>query len=197
MSSFSRLESTRRSQGYQFVAGLDEVGRGAWAGPLVAAAVILKPYARLPNLRDSKQLSVRQRESFSKKILTAVVAYAYGVVECDEIDTIGIARANQEAFRRALKSLKPRADYALADYFSVAQCVCPVEGIKGGDERVRVIAAASVIAKVYRDYLMTEAEARFPGYGFADHKGYGTATHRRALKKLGPSPFHRRSFAVY
>ncbi len=137
MSSFARLESARRSQGYELIGGIDEVGRGAWAGPLVAAAIILKPYARLPDLRDSKQLTRLQRENYVLKIARGAVTYRWGVVSAREIDDIGIAEANRLAFRRAINALSPKPDYVLADYFSLDGWECPVEGIKGGDERVR------------------------------------------------------------
>lgn len=193
---FKAVESYRRQQGFTLIAGLDEVGRGAWAGPLIAAAVILKPYVKLPDLRESKQVTPRQREIWSKRIIARAIGYSYGVVDEKEIDKYGIAAANEIAFRRALQKLMPRPDYALADYFSVDDCCCPVEGVKGGDENVRVIAAASIIAKVYRDNILKEAEKIYSGYGFQDHKGYGTAAHRRAIKKLGLSPYHRRSFEI-
>lgn len=193
---FRPLESYRRQQGYQLVAGLDEVGRGAWAGPLVAAALILKPYAKLPDLRESKQVTPRQRERWSIRIMARALGYGLGLVNEKEIDEHGIARANEIAFRRALASLRPKPDYALADYFSVSDCCCPVEGIKGGDEGVRVIAAASIIAKVHRDRLLVEADQRYPGYGFAEHKGYGTAAHRRAIRQHGLSLYHRTTFSI-
>lgn len=193
---FRQLESQRRRQGYQLIAGLDEVGRGAWAGPLVAAAVVLKPHAQLPNLRDSKQVTPLGRERWSKKILSVATAYGYGVVTHKEIDRIGIGEANRLAFRRALEALQPQPDYALADYFSVDGAVCPIEGVLHGDRDIRVIAAASIVAKVYRDALLVAIEKRYPGYGFAEHKGYGTAVHRRAIKKLGLSPYHRKSFDI-
>ncbi len=197
MTIFARTESYRKSQGYELIAGIDEVGRGAWAGPLVAAAVILKPYARLPDLRESKQLTPRQRNIFALKIARGAVAYAWGVVGAREIDSIGIAQANELAFRRALAALQPEPQYVLADYFSLDGFATPVEGIKGGDERVRVVAAASVVAKVCRDEMMNLAERHFPNYGFAEHKGYGTAAHRKAIKKYGPSSWHRQSFNIF
>lgn len=194
--SFTQLESARRAAGYEWIGGIDEVGRGAWAGPLVAAAVILKPYARLPDLKDSKQLTALQRHNYVLKISRGAVAYRWGVVSAREIDVIGIAEANRLAFRRAIEALSPQPNYMLADYFSLNDCACPVEGVKGGDERIRVVAAASVLAKVFRDEIMNIAERHYPGYGFVDHKGYGTATHRWAIKKLGPSSWHRRSFQL-
>ena len=197
MPPFRQTERYRRSQGYRLVAGIDEVGRGAWAGPLVAAALILKPYARLPNLKDSKQLTPRQRRMFAIKIAHGALVYRWGIVQAREIDDIGIAKANELAFRRALEALRPRPHYVLADFFSLNNFRSPVEGIFGGDEKVRVIAAASVLAKVFRDDLMALADRHYPGYDFHKHKGYGTAAHRQAIKKLGPSAWHRLSFDVY
>lgn len=197
MTSFRPLESRRRAQGFEIIAGIDEVGRGAWAGPLVAAAVILRPYARLPGIRDSKKLSASQRQRFALRVAAGALAIGYGVVSQRDIDAHGISAANQEAFRRAVASLAMRPSLAVADYFSVAGGVCAIEGIRGGDEHVRVIAAASVLAKVYRDALMDEVDRVWPVYGFRDHKGYGTATHRRAIARFGPSPWHRHSFALF
>ncbi len=193
---FTKIESARRAAGYTLVGGIDEVGRGAWAGPLVAAVVILKPYARLPDLKDSKQLTALQRKKYVLKIARGATAYRWGMVSAQEIDTIGIAEANRLAFRRAIAALAPKPDYVLADYFSLDGCACPVEGIKGGDERIRVVAAASVLAKVCRDEMMNLAERHYPGYGFAEHKGYGTSAHRRAIKKYGLSSWHRQSFQL-
>ncbi|KKU48631.1 MAG: Ribonuclease HII [Parcubacteria group bacterium GW2011_GWA2_46_9] len=194
MSIFKPIESYRRRQGYQLVAGLDEVGRGAWAGPLVAAALILKPYVKLPDLRDSKQVTPLARARWAKRIISRAISFSYGLVSEKEIDKVGISEANNLAFRRAVSGLKPQPDYVLADYFSVENCFCPIEGVRDGDKCVRVIAAASIIAKVYRDAILIKADRRFPGYSFAEHKGYGTAAHRRVIKKLGLSPYHRKSF---
>ena len=196
MSIFKPIESYRRQQGYELIAGLDEVGRGAWAGPLVAAALILKPYIKLPDLRESKQVTALARQRWAKRILERAIAFGYGIVNEREIDQIGISKANDLAFRRAVKKLNPQPHYVLADYFSIDKFLCPIEGVKDGDQCVRVIAAASIIAKVYRDAILVKAEQEFPGYGFAEHKGYGTAAHRRAIKKLGISLFHRKSFQL-
>ena len=193
---FRRVESYRHRQGYELIAGLDEVGRGAWAGPLVAAALILKPYCKLPDLRDSKHVTPLARARWAKRIIARAISFSYGLVSEKEIDRIGISEANNLAFRRAVGGLCPSADYVLADYFSVGGCACPVEGVRDGDKCVRIIAAASIIAKVYRDAILTAAERRFPGYGFREHKGYGTAAHRRAIKKFGLSSYHRKSFTI-
>jgi len=189
-----KLESYKRNLGYELVAGIDEVGRGALAGPLVAAALILKPYVKLGGLKDSKALNVKSRNKFSEKIINGALDYSFGLVTPKEIDKIGISKANDLAFLRALQGLKIKPNYVLADYFSIYSYSCPVEGVLGGDRDVRVIAASSVIAKVYRDALMKVADKKYPRYGFIDHVGYGTETHRRAIKKLGLCPLHRRSF---
>lgn len=191
---FISLETYRRRQGYQLIAGVDEVGRGAWAGPLVAAAIILKPYAKLSDLKESKQLSTTARERWVEHLQERHIAIGYGVVSEKEIDVIGIGAANRLAFKKALAALSPQPHYALADYFSLSGLAYVVEGVRGGDLRVRSIAAASIVAKVYRDNLLLAAEERYPGYGFAAHKGYGTAAHRRAIKKLGLSNYHRKSW---
>lgn len=193
---FIPLESRRRRQGYQLIAGIDEVGRGAWAGPLVAAAIILKPYAKLPDLKESKQLSAKDREWWVTQLKDRCLAISYGSVSEKEIDHLGIANANRLAFKKALAALLPQPHYVLADYFTLRDLVYPVEGVRGGDLQVRSIAAASIVAKVYRDNMLIEAEEKYPGYGFANHKGYGTATHMQAIKKLGLSEYHRKSFKI-
>lgn len=193
---FRPVESYRRRQGYKLVAGLDEVGRGSWAGPLVAAAVILKPYAKLPHLKDSKQVTPLRRRTWAVRIAASALGYSFGIVSAREIDEIGIAAANALAFRRAVAELKPRPDHVLADYFTITGAHCHIEGVLDGDRKVRVIAAASILAKVLRDHMLILAEHHYSGYGFAAHKGYGAAAHRRAIKKLGRSSYHRHSFAI-
>ncbi|PJE75923.1 ribonuclease HII [Candidatus Uhrbacteria bacterium CG10_big_fil_rev_8_21_14_0_10_48_11] len=196
MASFRPVESYRRGQGYQIIAGIDEVGRGALAGPLVAAALVLRPHVKLGGLKDSKALRSQQREHYASRIIAGAVAYAFGVVSAREIDRLGIAKANNVAFIRALDGLRVRPDYVLADYFSLAGYRCPIEGVKGGDTDVRTIAAASVIAKVHRDGMMRKLHCRYPAYGFAKHVGYGTVLHRRAIRRYGLSPIHRCSFRL-
>ena len=196
MTAFRRVESYRRQQGHKYVAGVDEVGRGAWAGPLVAAALILKPYSKLPNLKDSKQVTALQRKRWAVKIAASSIGYSWGIVTAREIDSIGIAKANNLAFQRAIDNLAPRPDYAFADYFSLDGCKCPIEGVKGGDVEVRTIAAASILAKVFRDNIMGMVGRIYPEYGFAEHKGYGAAAHKKAIKKYGFCPWHRRSFDI-
>jgi ribonuclease HII len=186
--------------GYHRVAGLDEAGRGAWAGPVVAAAVILPSgepglQHRLASVRDSKTLSAPRREALLEVIQAYALAWSVGAVPPDEIDRQGIVPATREAMAMALQALSPAADYLLLDHLTLPDVPLPQHSLPKGDVHVLSIAAASIVAKVSRDQMMGEFEARFPGYGFARHKGYGTAAHRAALLELGPSAIHRYSFA--
>ena len=192
-------EIPRWAAGYRHVAGLDEAGRGAWAGPVVAAAVILPPgdlalMERLRGVRDSKQLTPKQREALLGVIRECAVAVGVGAVPPDEIDRLGIVPATRRAMVLALKTLSPAADYLLIDHLPLAEVALPQYSLPKGDARVLSIAAASIVAKVSRDDMMVELEERLPGYGFGRHKGYGTAQHQAALAALGPSPAHRLSF---
>jgi len=188
------------ADGYRAVAGVDEVGRGAWAGPVVAAAVVLPPdVSRLAPLLgrvdDSKRLTPAARAELYEPILACVLAAGVGRVEAADIDSIGIAPATREAMRRALAALAVPPDYLLLDFLTLPDLTCPQRGVPHGDALCLAIAAASVIAKVTRDRWMTEQDALYPGYGFAQHKGYGTAGHRGAIARLGPCALHRMSFA--
>jgi ribonuclease HII len=186
--------------GYRRVAGLDEAGRGAWAGPVVAAAVIFPAdepqlLQRLKGVRDSKQLSAARRTALLKVVQDHVLAWGVGAVPAAEIDALGIVPATRKAMLLALQALSCPADYLLIDYLSLPSLPLPQQGLTKGDIRVLSIAAASIVAKVSRDRMMADLEADFPGYGFARHKGYGTPQHRAALAALGPSRVHRFSFA--
>jgi len=177
------------------VAGVDEAGRGPLAGPVVAAAVILPDGFRHASLNDSKQVRERARESLYAEITgNGEVRWALSIVESDEIDTLNILCATHEAMRRAVTKLDPLPQHALIDGLPVRPFPIPQTALVGGDALSFSIAAASIIAKVTRDRLMVEHDARFPGYDFARHKGYGTPQHLAALKKNGPCPIHRRSF---
>lgn len=201
----TRLEFERDlwSRGLSQVAGVDEAGRGPLAGPVVAAAVVL-PSAwrdgefdeRLLNLNDSKQLTESQRELFFD-ILTAhpKIRYAIAVVDATIVDRINILQAAHRAMNEALDKLQPPPEHALVDGRPVKTMIFPQTALVKGDSRSYSIAAASVLAKVSRDRMMLEFDAQFPGYGFAVHKGYGTAKHLAAIDKLGPCPIHRMSFA--
>ncbi len=195
------LEAERRlwALGYSFVAGVDEAGRGPWAGPVVAAAVVLPPddprlEEVLAGVDDSKRLSPRVREDWFILIHEVALAVGVGQSTAQEIDDLGIARATRLAMKRAIESLPLRPDYILVDYERLPDVPIPQEAFVRGDARVLSIAAASIIAKVTRDRIMVDMDARYPGYGFAQHKGYGTASHRDALRRLGPSPIHRKSW---
>jgi ribonuclease HII len=193
-------ETPRWAAGYLRVAGLDEAGRGAWAGPVVAAAVVLPPgdcalLERLRGVRDSKQLTPKQREALLGAICECAVVVGVGAVPPDEIDRLGIVPATRQAMVLALAAISPPADYLLIDYLHLFEVPLPQYSLPKGDVRVLSIAAASIVAKVSRDRMMVELEERLPGYGFGRHKGYGTAEHQAALAALGPSPVHRLSFA--
>jgi ribonuclease HII len=189
------FELHSRSEGFRFVAGVDEVGRGCLAGPVVAAACILDCDAEVPEkLNDSKKLTARQRESIAEKLKTCAVAFAIGVVEPEVIDRINILEASKLAMVKAIQGLTPAADHLLLDAVQLRQVPLPQKAIIKGDSISYSIAAASVLAKVFRDDLMTGYDAEFPQYGFAGHKGYGAASHLAALKKHGPCVLHRKTF---
>jgi ribonuclease HII len=188
------------AQGFCRVAGLDEAGRGAWAGPVVAAAVILPPgepelMTDLAGVRDSKRLTAARREAMLELIQEHAVALGVGAVPADEIDFLGIVPATRKAMHLALQKLVPPADCLLIDYLLLPDISLPQQSWPKGDARVLSIAAASIVAKVSRDRIMVDLEADLSGYGFAQHKGYGTPQHRAALAALGPSAVHRLSFA--
>ena len=193
-------ESSLWQAGYRCVVGLDEAGRGAWAGPVVAAAVVLPPRrsdlaAALCGVNDSKQLSPRRREELYPLIWQTALAVGVGQAGPQFIDAHGIVPATHEAMRMALRQLVVAPDYLLIDALRLPGVKVPQRGLIHGDARVLSIAAASIVAKVTRDRLMVALEPQHPGYGFAAHKGYGTATHRAALQRLGPCAIHRLSFS--
>lgn len=203
------------SEGYRCVAGLDEAGRGAWAGPVVAAAVILPPgepdlLFRLDGVRDSKQLSPTRREVLLESIREHALSMAIGAVPPAEIDRIGIVPATRRAMAIAIEALGRNAsasgasvpgarslaaDHLLIDYLRLPEVELPQICLPKGDTRVLSIAAASIVAKVSRDRMMVDLDVEYPGYGFARHKGYGTPQHQAALAARGPSATHRFSFA--
>ena len=190
-----RPERELRAEGFCCVAGVDEAGRGPLAGPVVAAAVVLPPEPeRLPAVFDSKQLSAAAREELYGQLNALPgVDIGVGIVGPAEIDELNILRATHLAMRKALLALR-NVDAALVDGLPVPGLPVPSRNLVGGDARCASIAAASIVAKVRRDAIMTEADAVYPGYGFAENKGYGCASHLEALKKLGVTPIHRRSF---
>jgi ribonuclease HII len=193
------IEACLWAQGLRWVAGVDEVGRGAWAGPLVAAAVVLPPdpaaCAPLAGVvRDSKLLSPEQRCAAARLVERVARAAVWSWVSPGELDALGLDRANRLAFERALAALPVQPEFILLDYFTLPECPLPQQGLVDGDARSLSIAAASVVAKVARDYLMSVYDWLYPGFGLAQHKGYGTPGHRRALAQRGPCVLHRRSF---
>jgi len=177
------------------VAGVDEVGRGPLAGPVVVAAVILDPARPIAGLADSKVLSPAQREALSETIRTRALAWALGRAEVEEIDAINILQATLLAMQRAVAALGLAPALALVDGNQAPRLSCRVQTVVRGDETVPSISAASIVAKVARDAEMGEWDARYPGYGFARHKGYSTLEHLLALDRLGVCPIHRRSFS--
>lgn len=185
--------------GYRYVAGVDEAGRGAWAGPVYAAAVVL-PLERadllqvLGDVRDSKQLSPAQREALLPIIQGVAEAIGIGWAEPAEVDGLGIAAATRLAMARAVEGLNGRADALLIDHVRLPEVALPQHSLSKADVRCLSVAAASIVAKVSRDRLMVALDGDLPGYGFACHKGYGTRAHRQALERLGPSPIHRVSW---
>jgi ribonuclease HII len=181
--------------GAKLVAGVDEAGRGPLAGPVIAGAVILPPYVFLPKLNDSKLVSEKDRNLLYQKINSIAVAVGIGEVSVELIDRHNILEATKLAMNRAIENLGVTPDFLLTDAVTLTGSVIPQRNIIRGDRVSASIAAASIIAKVYRDELMQKLHDKFPLYGFNRHKGYGTKEHLQALVKYGPCPFHRKSFS--
>ena len=189
-----RHERTLWAQGVTRVAGVDEVGVGPLAGPLVAAAVILPPECPVRGIDDSKKLPPARREALRVAIEACAIAVGIGIVEAGEVDRLNTYWASIEAMRRAVAALPVAPQQVLIDARHIPGLAVPQVALVKGDARSYSIAAASIVAKVRRDAMMTALEERYPGYGFARHMGYGTAEHLAALARLGPCPAHRRSF---
>ncbi len=179
---------------YAYICGIDEVGRGPLAGPVVAGAVILPKDCDILYLNDSKQLSEKKREELNEIILEKAVATGIGVVSPERIDEINILQATYEAMRQAISKLSVKPELLLNDAVTIPKVEIPQVPIIKGDAKSISIAAASIIAKVYRDHLMVQYDEIFPGYGFVRNKGYGAPDHMEAIRTLGPTPIHRRSF---
>ena len=190
-----RYERKLWKVGIEAVAGVDEAGVGPMAGPVVAAAVIFAPEKFIRGVHDSKQLSAEQRDELHESIRAGALAIGVGIAEVEEIDRLNIFWATMAASERAIAAMGCTPGHVLVDGRKIPGLKLEQTRIVGGDRKSFVIAAASIIAKVTRDRIMKELDARHPGYGFARHKGYCTADHFEALEKLGPSPVHRRSFA--
>lgn len=184
---------------YRHVAGIDEAGRGALAGPVVAAAVVIAPETIDDELwrqiRDSKQLTSGRRSNLAAHVREVAQAWTIGSVCAATIDRINIAAATRLAMQKAIQALKPPPDYLLIDWVRLPRVNIPQESRAKADADVMSVAAASILAKVHRDHLMTELDREYPIYGFAQHKGYGTAAHRTVIKQHGPCPYHRMTFA--
>jgi ribonuclease HII len=176
------------------VAGVDEAGRAPLAGPVVAAAVILAPGARIDGLDDSKRLLPMERERLFGLIQARAAAFAVGIVDAVTIDRVNILEATRLAMRVALDGLGAAPELVLTDFVSLRGLDCPQRNLVRGDQRSATVAAASIVAKVTRDRLMRELDGAYPHYGFGRHKGYPTEEHRIALRKFGPCPLHRRTF---
>jgi ribonuclease HII len=189
------FENAARKCGAQRIAGLDEVGRGPIFGPVVAAAVILPKGCALQGLTDSKQLTEKQRNAFDAAIRDCAETWAIAAVDVETIDRINIRRASLLAMRMAVEQLAVAPDYLLIDGRDAIDWPCPQQAVVKGDARSISIAAASVLAKVFRDRLMVELDAAYPGYGLARHKGYCSPQHLEALQRLGATPLHRKSYA--
>ena len=189
-----RYETELLRAGYVSIAGTDEAGRGPLAGPVVAAAVILHSGQTIPGVTDSKKLSERQREKLYPIIMAEVRGVGIGICDHEEIDKMNILRASLEAMRRAVIALPAATDFLLVDGSFTVPLEIPQQAVIKGDSLSLSIAAASIIAKVTRDRLMVEFDGLYPGYGFAGHKGYPSASHRAAISSLGPCPIHRKSF---
>ena len=201
-----RLERERLAQmmayerahaGCSFIAGIDEAGRGPFAGPVVAAACVLNledPEKEILYLNDSKKLSEKRREALFKEIVEKAVCYGIGIVDSKTIDEINILQATYRAMQIAVSKLNPRPDFVLADAVTIPNIGVEQEAIIKGDAKSVSIAAASILAKVTRDHIMYEYDKEFPEYGFASNKGYGTKAHIEAIKEYGMLPIHRRSF---
>jgi len=194
------LELAMHAAGVDTLAGLDEAGRGSWAGPVVAAAVILplntpEDLRKLNGVRDSKLMTPRQREEWARTLKHLSVAYAIGQASSKEIDQLGILPATRLAMMRACQGLSPPPEHLLIDYMLLPELSCPQTALSHGDALVVSIAAASILAKVTRDHMMIALDDQYPEFGFARHKGYGTQLHRKCLKQYGPCTIHRFSYA--
>ena len=188
-------EKQLRERDYQLIAGVDEAGRGPLAGPVVAAAVILPEAYRNKEIQDSKKLTGLERQQLFVEIKNSALSYAIGIVGWRQIDEMGILNASKLAMRQAVLKLSPKPDFILTDAVAINVPDIPQKAIIKGDASVFSIAAASILAKVSRDHLMFNYHKKYPQYGFGQHMGYGTEIHLKAIKKHGPCPIHRMSFA--
>ncbi len=191
------FELAARDTGYRHVCGIDEAGRGPLSGPVVAAACVLEPGTEIPGLNDSKKLTPKKRDLLYDLVIDRATDFAIGFATPEEIDSINILNATMLAMRRAIAALKEPADYALVDGNCIRDYPIPARAIIKGDSLSMSVAAASILAKVTRDRLCLEDDRQYPIYGFAKHKGYGTAEHIAALRAYGPCPIHRKTFLKF
>lgn len=191
------FELAARDAGYRHVCGIDEAGRGPLSGPVVAAACVLEPGTEIPGLNDSKKLTPKKRDLLYDLVIEHATDFAVGFATPEEVDSINILNATMLAMRRAIAALKEPADYALVDGNCIRDYPIPARAIIKGDSLSMSVAAASILAKVTRDRLCLEDDRQYPMYGFAKHKGYGTAEHIAALRTYGPCPIHRKTFLKF
>ena len=191
---FRTMENAIRRMGFVYVAGVDEVGRGCLAGPVVAAAVVLNPDRYVPRISDSKTVTSLERDKLYDQITRNAVTWGVASASCGEIDTINIHPASLRAMQRAVQLLAPSPDFVLVDAFRIPDLLMAQRAVIHGDSRCTAIAAASIVAKVTRDRMMLELHAEDPRYGFNRHKGYATREHLQAVAQFGYSPVHRQSF---
>ena len=191
------IEASLRASGVMRIAGVDEAGRGPCAGPLVIAAIILKESDSqvLARVRDSKALTEKVREELYDVVIDEALSYSIIEISPEEIDRLGLHKCNLEGMRRAINSLTTPPEYVLTDGYAIEGLAIPNLAVWKGDQVALSISAASILAKVYRDRIMREMDVKYPGYGFAKHKGYATAAHTAALQELGITEIHRKSFA--
>lgn len=190
-----QYEEKLTDEGYEWICGVDEAGRGPLAGPLVVAACILPSYLRIPGINDSKQLSSKKREALYKQIVKSAIAYKIVFVSEEEVDNLNIYQATKKGMLEAIEGLKQKPDYILIDAMPLNELKEPHLSLVHGDAKSASIAAASILAKVTRDEYMEKMDVKYPNYGFKRHKGYGTKAHFEALEKYGPCPIHRKTFA--
>ena len=188
-------EAALRAAGFLQIAGVDEAGRGAYAGPLVVAAVILNPDKPLDRVGDSKKFSESERAEIAEQIKERAFAFSLLTIESQEIDQVGLHLSNIAGMRRAITALSIHPDYIITDGYSIPGLDIPAISMWRGDQVSESVGAASILAKNHRDQIMIAWDKKYPEYGFAAHKGYGTASHQRALNHYGVLPIHRRSFA--
>ena len=191
---FRTMENAIRRMGFVYVAGVDEVGRGCLAGPVVAAAVVLNPDRYVPRISDSKTVTALERDKLYDQITRNAVTWGVASASCGEIDTINIHQVSLRAMQRAVQLLAPSPDFVLVDAFRIPGLLMAQRAVIHGDSRCTAIAAASIVAKVTRDRMMLELHAEDPRYGFDRHKGYATREHLQAVAQFGYSPVHRQSF---